>query len=117
MARCCPPSDLECLFAASCWLVLNYVNLQTTAWKLNELKLPLGSEYNWFVLQCAGINAASCKIAREVANEGDALVAGGLSQCPTYLSGEPKEKVQAEFKIQLDDFVKNKVDFLICEVR
>jgi len=64
---------------------------------------------------CAGINAAACKIAREVASEGDGLVAGGLSQCPTYLSGGSKEAVQAEFKIQLDEFVKNKVDFLICE--
>lgn len=67
-------------------------------------------------MQCAGINAAACKIAREVASEGDGLVAGGLSQCPTYLSGGSKEAVQAEFKIQLDEFVKNKVDFLICEV-
>lgn len=68
------------------------------------------------IIKCAGINAAACKIAREVANEGGALVAGGLSQCPTYLSGQPKEKVQAEFKVQLDQFVKNEVDFLICEV-
>lgn len=64
---------------------------------------------------CAGINAASCKIAREVAAEGDALVAGGLSQTPTYLSGASKEAVQAEFKKQLDEFVKNGVDFIICE--
>jgi len=64
---------------------------------------------------CAGVNAAGCRIAREVASEGDALVAGGLSQCPTYLNGGSKAAVQAEFKIQLDEFVKNKVDFLICE--
>lgn len=64
---------------------------------------------------CAGINAEACKIAREVAEEGDALVAGGLSQTPSYLSGAGKAAVQKEFKVQLDQFVKNKVDFIICE--
>ena len=72
---------------------------------------------HWYLLQqCAGINAASCKLAHEVAAEGDALVAGGISQTPSYLSGAGKEAVQAQFKIQLDEFVKNKVDFIICEV-
>lgn len=61
------------------------------------------------------INIASCKIAREVANEGNALVLGGLSQTPSYLSGEPKAVVQAEFKKQVDVFVANNVDFLLCE--
>lgn len=63
-----------------------------------------------------GINDAACRIAREVANEGDALVAGGIAQTPTYLSGLGKEAVQAEFKKQVDSFVANKVDFLIAEV-
>lgn len=62
-----------------------------------------------------GINDAACKIAREVANEGDALVAGGISQTPAYLSGLGKEAVQKEFKKQVDCFVANKVDFLIAE--
>lgn len=66
-------------------------------------------------LTCSGINDQSCKIAREVAEEGDALVAGGISQTPTYLSGAGKEACQKEFKKQLDEFVKNKVDFIICE--
>ncbi|XP_066932262.1 betaine--homocysteine S-methyltransferase 1-like [Clytia hemisphaerica] len=61
------------------------------------------------------INDAACRLAREVANEGDALVAGGISQTPAYLSGLGKEKVQAEFKKQVDSFVANKVDFLIAE--
>lgn len=67
-------------------------------------------------MQCAGINSEACKIAREVASEGDALVAGGLSQTPSYLSGAGKAAVQKEFKVQLDAFVQNKVDFIICEV-
>ncbi|XP_035214876.1 betaine--homocysteine S-methyltransferase 1-like [Stegodyphus dumicola] len=61
------------------------------------------------------INEAACKIAREVADEGDALVAGGISQTPSYLSGKGKESVQAEFRKQVQVFTKNKVDFLICE--
>lgn len=61
------------------------------------------------------INDAACKIAREVAEEGDALVAGGISQTPTYLSGKGKAAVQAEFRKQVEVFTKNKVDFLICE--
>ncbi|KAG8183989.1 hypothetical protein JTE90_001520 [Oedothorax gibbosus] len=63
----------------------------------------------------ADINEAACRIAREVANEGDALVAGGISQTPTYLSGLGKASVQQEFRKQVDVFIKNKCDFLICE--
>jgi len=61
------------------------------------------------------INDAACHIAKEVASEGDALVAGGISQTPAYLSGLGKEKVQLEFKKQVDSFVANGVDFLIAE--
>ncbi|KAG7158356.1 Betaine--homocysteine S-methyltransferase 1-like 2 [Homarus americanus] len=64
---------------------------------------------------CRGINDAACRLAREVAEEGDGLVAGGLSQTPTYLSGLGKENTQKEFKKQVDVFVENKVDFLIVE--
>lgn len=62
-----------------------------------------------------GINDAACHLAKEVASEGDALVAGGISQTPAYLSGLGKEAVQNEFKKQCDSFVENKVDFLIAE--
>lgn len=64
---------------------------------------------------CRGINDAACRLAREVADEGDALVAGGLSQTPTYLSGMSKADTQKEFQRQVDVFVENKVDFLIAE--
>ena len=67
--------------------------------------------------QCRQINDSACRLAREVASEGDALVAGSVSQTPTFLSGLGKEKTQAEFKKQVDVFVENKVDFLIAEVR
>lgn len=73
-----------------------------------------------FVFPCepqgAQINEAACDLAREVANEGDALVAGGVSQTPSYLSCKSEEEVKTIFKKQLDVFVKKDVDFLIAEV-
>merc|ERR1711948_7892 len=51
------------------------------------------------------INRAASKLAKEVADEGGALTLGGLSQCPTYLSGMSKADVQKEFKKQIDVFV------------
>ncbi|XP_026212471.1 LOW QUALITY PROTEIN: betaine--homocysteine S-methyltransferase 1 [Anabas testudineus] len=61
------------------------------------------------------INEAACDLAREVANEGDALVAGGVSQTPAYLSCKSEDEVKATFKKQIDVFVQKKVDFLIAE--
>jgi len=64
----------------------------------------------------AEVNTASCQLAREVANEGNALVAGGLSETPSYHSGLGKQRVQQEFQKQIDIFVQNNVDFLVCEL-
>lgn len=61
------------------------------------------------------INDAACKLAKEVAAEGNVLAAGGLSQTPSYLSGRSKEEIQEEFRKQVQVFVKNGMDFLICE--
>lgn len=63
----------------------------------------------------ARINQAACDIAREVADEGGCLVAGGVSQTPSYLSGKPKEECQEEYRKQMKVFVSNHVDFIICE--
>ena len=52
-----------------------------------------------------------------MANEGGALTLGGISQCPSYLSQKPKADVQAEYKKQIDVFVSEGMDFLLCEVR
>lgn len=68
-------------------------------------------------LQGTQINEAACDLAREVANEGDALVAGGVSQTPSYLSCKSEKEVKAIFKRQLDVFIKKDVDFLIAEVQ
>lgn len=62
------------------------------------------------------INQAACDLAKEVASKGHALVAGNISQVPSYLAGLGKEAVQKEFKKQTDIFVKNDVDFLIGEL-
>ncbi|XP_078378885.1 betaine--homocysteine S-methyltransferase 1-like isoform X1 [Oculina patagonica] len=64
---------------------------------------------------CELVNQAACDLAREVANEGDALVAGNICQTPSYMSGLGKEVVQNEFKKQIDVFVKNNVDFVLGE--
>ncbi|KAL4617517.1 betaine-homocysteine S-methyltransferase 1 [Arapaima gigas] len=61
------------------------------------------------------INGAACDLAREVADEGDALVAGGVSQTPSYLSCKSEDEVKAIFKKQMDVFIKKDVDFLIAE--
>lgn len=66
--------------------------------------------------QGAQINEAACDLAREVANEGGALVAGGVSQTPSYLSCKSETDVKAIFQKQLEVFVKKDVDFLIAEV-
>uniref|UniRef100_A0A8C5EDY7 Betaine--homocysteine S-methyltransferase 1-like n=1 Tax=Gouania willdenowi TaxID=441366 RepID=A0A8C5EDY7_GOUWI len=61
------------------------------------------------------INEAACDLAREVAEEGDALVAGGVSQTPSFLSCKSENDVKQIFKKQLDVFVQKNVDFLIAE--
>ena len=67
-------------------------------------------------MQGAQINQAACNLAREVANEGDALVAGGVSQTPSYLSCKSETEVKAIFKKQIDVFIKKNVDFMVAEV-
>ncbi|KAM3600034.1 uncharacterized protein V6R79_016121 [Siganus canaliculatus] len=64
---------------------------------------------------CAEINEAACDLAREVADEGDALVAGGVSQTPSYLSCKSEKDVKAVFMKQIEVFDRKKVDFLIAE--
>lgn len=85
-----------------------------------SLLLPVlgpGLTLVWAVLQGVQINEAACDLAREVANEGDALVAGGVCQTPSYLSCKSEKEVKDIFKRQLDVFVKKNVDFLIAEVQ
>lgn len=77
----------------------------------------------WYHLMCshliqgAQINDAACDLAREVANEGDALVAGGVSRTPCYAKSQSETGVKAIFKKQMDDFLKKDIDFFIAEVQ
>ncbi|XP_070566449.1 betaine--homocysteine S-methyltransferase 1-like isoform X2 [Ptychodera flava] len=61
------------------------------------------------------VNRSACNIARKVADEGNALVCGGISPTPSYQEGRGKEVVQEEFRKQCKIFVEEKVDFLLAE--
>lgn len=67
--------------------------------------------------QGAQINEAACNLAREVANEGNALVAGCVSKTPCYVKTHSETEVKAIFKKQMEDFLKKDIDFFIVEVR
>ncbi len=67
-------------------------------------------------LQGKKINQAACDLAKEVAAEGGASTLGGISQTPSYLSGKGKAAVQEEFRKQIQVFLDNDLDFLLCEV-
>ena len=58
----------------------------------------------------------ACKNARQVADEGSALVAGSVCQVPAYEEGRGKSQVQLEIQKQVDTFLIEGVDFIICEV-
>lgn len=66
---------------------------------------------------CKAINDAACKIVAEVAKPAGCLIAGGLSQTPTYLEGgeNSKAKVKAVVRAQCDVFKENEVDLMILE--
>lgn len=59
------------------------------------------------------INEAACKMAKEVANEGDAVTCGGL--CPVRYTGRNLEVVKKEFEKQLQPFIDNDIDFVLAE--
>ncbi|XP_006819781.2 betaine--homocysteine S-methyltransferase 1-like [Saccoglossus kowalevskii] len=89
--------------------------MQAFTFYASDDKLQNRGYINSKTLTSKVINTAACAIAREVANEGGALVAGGVSQTPTYLSGKGKGFTQKEFQKQMSVFMENKVDFLIAE--
>ncbi|XP_073440258.1 betaine--homocysteine S-methyltransferase 1 isoform X1 [Dendrobates tinctorius] len=89
--------------------------MQTFTFYASDDKLENRGNYVAEKISGQKVNEAACDIAREVANEGDALVAGGVSQTPSYLSCKSESEVKAIFRKQLDVFVKKNVDFLIAE--
>lgn len=52
-----------------------------------------------------------------MADEGDALVAGGLCQTSLYKYHKDETRIKNLFRLQLEVFVRKNVDFLIAEVR
>merc|ERR1719355_92593 len=61
------------------------------------------------------INEEGCRLARQAAGEFGGIVAGGICQTPSFLSGASKEVVQEEFHKQCRAFQAGGVDFLIAE--
>ncbi|XP_053303960.1 betaine--homocysteine S-methyltransferase 1 [Spea bombifrons] len=89
--------------------------MQTFTFYASEDKLENRGNYVAEKISGQKVNEAACDIARQVANEGDALVAGGVSQTPSYLSCKSESEVKAIFRKQLDIFINKDVDFLIAE--
>jgi betaine-homocysteine S-methyltransferase len=63
------------------------------------------------------INRAAVRLARQVANEGDALVAGNLSLTWAYDPADPTsaDRVRELFDRQLEPMIEEGVDFVIAE--
>ncbi|KAM6965336.1 betaine--homocysteine S-methyltransferase 1-like [Aplochiton taeniatus] len=87
--------------------------MQTFTFYSSDDKLELGGMSDHVTGK--QINEAACDLAREVANEGDALVAGGLSQTPSYVDSHSELKVKAIFRKQMEDFLMKDIDFFIVE--
>ena len=90
--------------------------MQTFTFYASEDKLNNNGNYASETFGVDNINAAACKLARDVADEGNAMVAGGISQTPTYLSTRNKKDVQNEFRKQCKQ-IEGKVDFMIIGVQ
>ncbi|XP_049625039.1 betaine--homocysteine S-methyltransferase 1 [Suncus etruscus] len=89
--------------------------MQTFTFYASEDKLENRGNYVAEKISGQKVNEAACDIARQVADEGDALVAGGVSQTPSYLSCKSETEVKKVFQQQLEVFLKKNVDFLIAE--
>ncbi|KAF6123246.1 betaine--homocysteine S-methyltransferase [Phyllostomus discolor] len=89
--------------------------MQTFTFYASEDKLENRGNYVAEKISGNKVNEAACDIAWQVAEEGDALVAGGVSQTPSYLSCKSETEVKKVFQQQLEVFLKKNVDFLIAE--
>ncbi|XP_043202805.1 betaine--homocysteine S-methyltransferase 1-like, partial [Amphibalanus amphitrite] len=61
------------------------------------------------------INRAACRLAREVAEEGDQLISASLTATPVFESGASDDDVIADYKQQLKPIMEEGVDFIVCE--
>nr|XP_026690795.1 betaine--homocysteine S-methyltransferase 1-like [Ciona intestinalis] len=87
--------------------------LQTPCYASSDGRLKRGR----ITYTTAEINAAACDLAYEVAQEGNALVCGGITPVLSYLQNKGEEAIREEFNGQLDVFIKrrNNVDFILGE--
>ena len=61
------------------------------------------------------MNKAACEMTRQVANEGNALVCGGLSPVTCFANGEGEAATREEFRMQIR-IQEDACDFLLAEV-
>ena len=68
--------------------------------------------------QGESVNDAACKLALQASSESEdgILVAGSVTKTEAYTNDEGKEKVQQEFRRQLDFYIRNDLDFVVAEV-
>ncbi|CAK8679346.1 betaine--homocysteine S-methyltransferase 1-like [Clavelina lepadiformis] len=86
--------------------------IQTPCFYSSDKKLKRGK----VTYTAAEINDAACKIAKEVASEGDdVLICGGISPVESFVDGKGRDVVRKEFENQIEVFIKHDVDFLLAE--
>ncbi|XP_071834204.1 betaine--homocysteine S-methyltransferase 1-like [Apostichopus japonicus] len=88
--------------------------MQTFSFNSADDKLIVTGVYEE-VINCSTINTAACDIARQVASEGDALVAGSVSPVQSFMDSKGKDVVMTEFEKQVNVFTEKNVDFLLGE--
>uniref|UniRef100_H2YDK6 Hcy-binding domain-containing protein n=1 Tax=Ciona savignyi TaxID=51511 RepID=H2YDK6_CIOSA len=93
--------------------------LQTPCYASSDGRLKRGN-INYTVrhkFHTSEINEAACKIAHEVALEGNALVCGGITPVLSYLHKKGDLVIRAEFTDQLEIFIQRRdtVDFILAE--
>ncbi|CAL8329455.1 unnamed protein product [Arctogadus glacialis] len=87
--------------------------LQTLTFYSSDEKLQISG--NVTDITGTQINEAACDLAREIANESDALVAAGVSQTPVYPVNRNQAEVKAIIQKQLDVFKRKDIDFYMVE--
>lgn len=60
------------------------------------------------------VNAAACDLAREVSDEGNALVAGAICQTSLYKYHKDETRIKNLFRVQLEVFARKKCGLLDC---
>uniref|UniRef100_F7AUB9 Hcy-binding domain-containing protein n=1 Tax=Ciona intestinalis TaxID=7719 RepID=F7AUB9_CIOIN len=91
--------------------------LQTPCYASSDGRLKRGNIIYTKKSQTSEINEAACEIAHEIAQEGNALVCGGLTPVVSYSKGKDETIVKGEFEGQLAGFIKRKdiIDFILAE--